>query len=362
MSLHGYARAQKPASNLATACTLATILLACGSFFFMMVSMADYRPSDAPGMGPSRQLSVGELMLQSQGPMEAPPEPDLFKVLPNLRDVDFSLPCNAYYVNMDSAVGRRRVMEDTFGRLWGGQLHRVQGVRGANDTEVLALTGGGPVGRATLEAYEAHRSHRRGELGAIMSHLQAVKMAFLAGDEVAFILEDDIGPYFMPYWTIDVRGIIHTLKDKDWDTVQLGYFPRWDFDKESFRKEPLLGGHLLHNKLQYSLAAYLISRRGMEKVVDRFWSDRTASSTAVPNTDYPTAVDDDGYFRGLLDNYLVHPAMFMPHGKETSITSDSKQAQERLDEHRVFVSELWSHWPPEIQSRYFKDLADRRPE
>jgi hypothetical protein len=62
---------------------------------------------------------------------------DLLDVLfPGIRDIDFTLPVDAYYVNLDRSVDRRQVMERTFGKIWGDKLHRHSAVDAKNKTQV----------------------------------------------------------------------------------------------------------------------------------------------------------------------------------------------------------------------------------
>jgi hypothetical protein len=57
----------------------------------------------------------------------------------NLLEVNYSLPVNAYYLNLDTATVRRAAMEKNFGKLWGERLHRIPAVRGS-DVEQVSTT------------------------------------------------------------------------------------------------------------------------------------------------------------------------------------------------------------------------------
>jgi hypothetical protein len=143
---------------------------------------------------------------------------------PNLLTTDYSLPFNAYYVNMDTSVGRRRIMERTFGRVWGPRLRRAEGVRGSDKALVYSMIADEPLANQTWEVHSKASRSGLSELGAILSHLQLVKRAYLGGEEVALVLEDDVSPYFMPYWPVGLGELVRRLQNTTWDTVQLSYF------------------------------------------------------------------------------------------------------------------------------------------
>jgi hypothetical protein len=60
----------------------------------------------------------------------------LSHALPNLKRVNFSLPCNMYYLNMEESMFRRGRMESTYRAMWGPKMHRLQGVKIASMAEV----------------------------------------------------------------------------------------------------------------------------------------------------------------------------------------------------------------------------------
>jgi hypothetical protein len=124
-------------------------------------------PASSLGKGPTRPES---------------PLASLLDVFPNLRKVNFSLPCNAYYINLDESVGRRKAMESTFGKLWGDRLYRIPAVRGSDRAQVVALVGKREAARAMTVHNMTRGAKGLAELGVILSHLTAIKTAYLAGD------------------------------------------------------------------------------------------------------------------------------------------------------------------------------------
>ena len=88
-------------------------------------------------------------------------------------------------------------MELDFGGLW--DLRRSPAVDGMDTDIVLEL-----MGRANYDEILPSISDDRhqgtingGELGCVLSHLTAIRRAYLEGDEMAMIVEDDITPLLM---------------------------------------------------------------------------------------------------------------------------------------------------------------------
>jgi len=268
-----------------------------------------------------------------------------------------------YMMNIDQAVGRRVVMEDTFGRLWGERLIRIPAVHGANQSQVFEMTGDGWKAQKAWDIH-AHERGRRGlsELGCILSHLHAIRKAFQRGDEVALILEDDVSPLFMPYWSIGIGDVLDLLEGKEWDTVQLSYtavqhpqtacpFPGVP------QHEELLGGHLWQLPYQWGTAAYLISRRGMEKVMKKYWSiDDNDGVKVIPAIEGNLAMDSDAYYETLMtDNYIVFPAMLATHGSGSMCGEYGDSLLQMSNDNQ------WRHWQDHLRQRHSQDLRSAPP-
>ena len=286
----------------------------------------------------------------------------LASVLPGLRQISFDLPCPAYYNNLDQTVGRRSIIEDTFGRLWGENLHRIPGVHGPNQSQVFAMTGDGPIAQRAWEPHAFHRG-RRGlsELGCILSHLRAIRTAYLAGDEVGLVLEDDVAPSFMPYWSIGLGDVLDLLTGTPWDTVQLSYTSvehpeaRCPFPGVP-QHDVLLGGHLWKLPYQWGTAGYLISRHGMEKVMNKYFESLTAESLAIPAIEGNLAMDADAYYHSLMtENYIVFPAMFATLGTGSMCGEYGDSLIQVSNDNQ------WRHWQDDLRRRYSQDLRSAPP-
>ena len=300
---------------------------------------------------PEANVTCGYRALPPTQASKAGIESVITKMLPNLRFVSYDLPFNAYYINLDRAKDRRKQMEDIFGHLWGDRFRRVSGVDGKNQSHVFELTGDGDYGhelwkcRVENRAYDYISStYTLSTLGIALAHLKAIKIAYLAGDEVALIMEDDIGPYFMPYWSLGIQDIVDLADTTVWDTIQLSYFPRKS--GLTITRHGLIGGHLLKREFQYGTGAYLISRRGMEKVMDTFFTNRSPDALVVIPLGNALEIDNPPYFPTLMtDNYLTLPAMFAVHA--TGSTSGQENDVIHQDGNKLH----WGYWQESHRER-----------
>ena len=95
------------------------------------------------------------------------------------------------------------------------------------------------------------------ELACSLSHLKAIKTAYVSGVENALIIEDDVIIYRIP----DMEKLIHTAP-KNWEILQL-----LTLDYRTYYKKHVW---VRHTDKQYTAAVYLINRQGMKKVLDRY--------------------------------------------------------------------------------------------
>lgn len=88
-------------------------------------------------------------------------------------------------------------MELDFGRVW--DIRRVGAVDGSDRSQVLELMGQENYDRIAPYVSEKREPNtiNRAELGCVLSHLVAIRKAYLGGHSMAMIAEDDITPMFM---------------------------------------------------------------------------------------------------------------------------------------------------------------------
>lgn len=93
---------------------------------------------------------------------------------------------------------------------------------------------------------------------------------------------------------------------------------------------------LIQEEFQYGMAAYIISRRGMEAVLEKFFVDKMPNGLVKPLLE-PTSqgvLTIEGYFEKLETNYLAMPALFLIDTFDTTIGA-GKLARYRLMSYRM---------------------------
>lgn len=162
----------------------------------------------------------------------------------------------------------------------------------------------------------------RTAIGCALSHYQAVKQAYYAGHEYAVILEDDARPLFDD-WQDKVQRVIDTYPT--FDVVKLHY------------NGPRTKGIRLPLALNGSTAAYVISNRGMKKMLRtkafthpdiQLWTkqlttwDVYKADLFIAKSDESTIRVNRPYFEKMFDVtvfgymplyfYLLHPMFRIP--------------------------------------------------
>lgn len=112
-----------------------------------------------------------------------------------------------------------------------------------------------------------------------------------------------------------------------WTVLQLGWI--WGQDESLYKDfAPSMEQRLYPAPFQWGLQAYVVSRRGMEAMIDEFFSDRTPQGKMQ-------LLDDVGvveYYFGKLDNVLVAlPSLFTVEGMTSTIEPSNSL---RNDQHR----------------------------
>jgi hypothetical protein len=201
---------------------------------------------------------------------------------------------------------------------------------------VIEVLGGGPKAKEVAEFNAVN-------LAAILSHLTAVKKAYLSGAEAALIVEDDLGPYLMPYWTIGIDDVLIELKDNkvrhtthtgrstpprdvgvllaaqvwsclmplfgfvwlrcqvDWDTVMLWWATESPEGTAPPKGAQWVGKNLIKSPYLWGGSAYLISRRGMEKVMRKHFPGLVTEATpCVLTFEGDQVIDGSGYYASLM--------------------------------------------------------------
>jgi len=166
------------------------------------------------------------------------------------------LPYPVLYINLNKDTGRRDFMEHQLSKL-SSKYYRVPGINGK---KIRNLRGDSIDGISFVNEYPELQP---GELGCTLSHILAILTAHKLQLPIALICEDDC--------SFDTCGITTNISDvvnnapEDWEVLQLftGGLKKDQITPEtSYLKFEL-------RSTTWSNAAYLINRKGMEKVINR---------------------------------------------------------------------------------------------
>lgn len=124
----------------------------------------------------------------------------------------------------------------------------------------------------------------------------------------------------MPLWEFGIGDVVDAVvrHNPGWHSVQLQYglVPKGrpgHLDVEHMEEGSLIEGKLIKVPYQWGAGAYLISRKGMEVVLDAYATNRTAQSALRPKCEGKYAIDSPVYYYDLFtENYMTLPQMFMP--------------------------------------------------
>jgi GR25 family glycosyltransferase involved in LPS biosynthesis len=216
-----------------------------------------------------------------------------------------------YYINLDKNVDRRRSTEEQLSKI-SQDYTRVPGVLGSLITN---LKKGEIQGVKFVNRYS---KLKKAEIGCTLAHLMAIKTARDAGHEMALICEDDI--------YVDSYSITLTIDEllarapHDWEMLKLavgGIEITGDPTSPTFIS-------LDDEPDAWSNAAYLINRRGMDKILSVSGSNpfKLAPFGTNPLLKPPTGGVADKFIPGLMQTYIVMPPMF---GFITSLPSTIHQ-------------------------------------
>lgn len=178
-----------------------------------------------------------------------------------------------YYINLDRSPDRKEFIEKQF-KMYGLTGTRISGIDGANIKSVFALSDTKQVPFINKSA------NNSGELGCTLSHIKAIYTAYMNGDELALIIEDDSSFALAPHWPCNFKTIMSEAP-KGWSIIALfGFHP--------------IKGHIYSpfsiEKPFFSTSAYIINRQGMYSVLSEILT--TNKLTLIPISS-PKSIQSD---------------------------------------------------------------------
>lgn len=153
-------------------------------------------------------------------------------------------------------------------------FHIVDGVLGKNPEHVEAII---------TEPYEnmmtPELKDKRGVIGNTLSHVKAIKQAWDNGDQVALVLESDALPDLAPWWPQSLEKFSGLLP-RDWQLAQLSWTTVEENDWMKYYQKAEGKFHV--ERPSYGSVAYLISRRGMRRMMSRLYDRKSGKFNVAP--------------------------------------------------------------------------------
>lgn len=163
-----------------------------------------------------------------------------------------------YYINLDSSEDRREHIQSMFQNYHLPIPKRIPAIDGHSLLNLHSFQ----TEQFQYEIKSIPSPYNSKELACTLSHIIAIYNALLHGNEMAIIFEDDISLELVPYWIEPLDVILQdaTTFHAHWDIIQLGSL------SHSFYYDTLKWNQMS----RYGAFAYLIHRRGMEKIISSF--------------------------------------------------------------------------------------------
>ena len=267
-----------------------------------------------------------------------------------------------YYINLDISKERRHFMENQIKSL-GINAKRIPGVPG-NQLETksdsrtsdkkdkkLIIPGYGEWQEIKYNILFDDLSHA--ELGCTLANFRAIKQAFDDGEEIILVIEDDVSFSLLPYWDNSLSCVAKNAPS-DWEIIQL-FTMVGDLETKTLE-------YRLHNSKdpKWSSIAYIINRRGMEKIFSKIFHNGIVTIGKVtPDVINGTA---DQFFYALATTYILKKPLVFPSAHILSSTIHTDHESTHIDRSKKVV-ELYQKYNTifeydEKQIKFSKSLCD----
>lgn len=176
-----------------------------------------------------------------------------------------SIQCPIYYINLDRSPDRRAFMEKQFQKIGvNSQVKRISAV----DGKKLPHKHHGVIDTdfGNISYKNNYDMYTIGELGCTLSHILAIKKSYYNGDKLALIIEDDVNILPLALHTNNKLNKIMSEAPSDWGIISLICYENCRKNCRSL-KNGMFVPYRENNKC-YSTGAYLINRKGMEKIIN----------------------------------------------------------------------------------------------
>lgn len=189
-----------------------------------------------------------------------------------------------YYINLDRSEDRKKRIEKLFHDNHITNYKRIEAIDGkklnmADYENKFVFT------KKNISIYE---------IACTLSHLKAIRQAYNDNCENALIMEDDCNFDYIKFKNLTLENLITT--NNQWECIQVACTISPKIAKSLFKSDDIL-----INYHCYGAVAYLINRKGMEKIVNYNSNDITVS---------------EDYIFGKLNTFITKPYFSYYYYKE----------------------------------------------
>lgn len=155
-----------------------------------------------------------------------------------------------YYINLDKSINRNKLMIEQLTKYNIKNYKRIRAV----SPQVISTDNKKIYSQVCPYQNEL-------EFACLLSHLKTIHTAYMNNNKYALILEDDVIIHRM----VDFNNLLKTTPN-DWEILQLHVLNADVYDKNKSLWIP-------YKQINWSMAAYLINRKGMEHVLSECFTN-----------------------------------------------------------------------------------------
>ena len=207
-----------------------------------------------------------------------------------------------YYINLDNSIQRRKNMENQFKQYNIRNTTKIKGVLG--NTLKCKLNVQEKIDDNLSFYYNTKfnkKKMNKNEIGCTLSHIKAIKTAYDNGDMISIICEDDISFLLLSFSRIESVDDVIKSTYNDWEIISLS-------SVTGSNNEPLTKKYIEYTTINFFCSsAYLISRKGMKSLLDKFIINNVIVLDEKYHINYDFRADYMIFVN--LKSYVVYPQL-----------------------------------------------------
>ena len=224
-----------------------------------------------------------------------------------------------YYINLDISQDRRNFMNKQK-KLFGiKDMYRVKAINGKNITREISEFETNPEYKIEDDLIfnnYTHQNLRTTEIAVTLSHLKAIRTAYLDNQEIALIIEDDTSFSLLNYWKKSLSELTRDFPE-NWECVSL-------FNQACYIEDNLPEYINIKDKICWGAVAYIINRKGMKNILSGMENmlilDKNDQLNDNKLQDHP-ALADVFIFNRIPNCYQRKIPLFYPKNEEHNLNS-----------------------------------------